>query len=379
MVRQLSKLPLKQRFLALITVFMLGFSAYGAWTIKTFSEIAVNGPLYLRIVQGKDLVADVLPPPVYILESYLTVLQLAQAEDAEKKSHIAKLQMLKVDYDRRHVFRSQESLAGELAMALLKEAHEPAINFFKIGFDEFVPAVLAGDKVNASSALARMRDAYLKHREAIDLVVRLTEERNLAAETAARASISTAHQMLFALLVVCMAAGIGFAMLVIRSLMHSLGGEPTALGEASRKIAGGDLDFEMKISPNDQHSVLHQIDRMRQQLKVRIALEKAQKEADIRASTAEAELRIAEQKAQAELEKKEIYVSMTNAAQHVLNNLLNQLQLFKMAADSSHDFDRSILALYDDVTVEASDLIARLSSVKELNQQNILASVAPKV
>jgi hypothetical protein len=70
---------------------------------------------------------------------------------------------------------------------------------------------------------------------------------------------------------------------------------------------------------------------------------------------------------------------MTNAAQHVLNNLLNQLQLFKMATDSSHDFDRSILALYDDVTVEASDLIARLSSVKELNQQNILASVASKV
>jgi signal transduction histidine kinase len=334
--------------------------------------------VYQRIVQGKDLVADVLPPPAYILESYLTVLQLAQAKNADKTAHIKKLQALKADFDRRHVFWSQMSLEGELAKALLKQAHDPAVTFFNIGFEEFVPAVLADDDLKASSALARMRDFYLEHREAIDLVVQLTEQRNLAAETKARTSISTAYQVLLALLAFCMAAGIGFAMLVIRSLMQSLGGEPSVLGEASRKIAGGDLDFELNISPNDQHSVLHQIERMRQQLKERIALEKAQKEADIRVSKAEAELRISEQKAKAEKEKQEIYESMTSAAQHVLNNLLNQLQLFKMAADSSHDFDRSILELYDGVTAEAIELIARLSSVTDLNHQNILASVAPK-
>jgi signal transduction histidine kinase len=194
----------------------------------------------------------------------------------------------------------------------------------------------------------------------------------------ARERIATSYQLLLVILALCMVTGIGFAIVVIRSLMQSLGGEPADLGEASRRIAGGDLDFEMVVSPSDHHSVLYQIDRMRHQLKARLALEKTQQESDLRASIAEAELRIAEQKAQAEREKQELYLSMTHAAQHVLNNLLNQLQLFKLAADDSSDFDRNILDLYDGMTSEANQLIARLSSVTELNQKNIRESVAPR-
>ena len=238
--------------------------------------------------------------------------------------------------------------------------------------------MLAGDELNASSSLARLSDAYLKHRQAIDLVVQLTEKRNLASETASRDRIVAAYQLLFLVLALCIAAGISFSVLITRSLTQSLGGEPAALGEASRRIASGDLDFDMGVSPNNQDSVLYQIDMMRKQLKERRRLEQAQQESDRRASNAEAELRIAEQMAQTELEKKEIYVSMARAAQHVLNNLLNQLQLFKLAADQSSDFDRNILDMYDGVTNEAAELIVRLASVKELNDKNIMGSVAPR-
>lgn len=378
-MKTFNQLPLVQRFLALVAVFILGFSAYGAWTVKTLTEVEVNGPVYQRIVQGKDLIADVLPPPAYILESYLTALQLAQAKSPdEKNEQIAKFRQLKLDYDRRHEFWSKEPLEGELAAAFLKRSHYPAVAFFRVGIDEFIPAVLADDQLAAGAQLVRMRAAYQDHRQAIDSVVQMTKERNLAAENMARERIATSYQLLLVMLALCIVTGIGFAIVVIRSLMQSLGGEPAVLGEASRKIAGGDLDFEMVVSSSDQHSVLYQIDRMRHQLKARLALEKTQQESDRRASIAEAELRIAEQKAQAEHEKQELYLSMTHAAQHVLNNLLNQLQLFKLAADRSSDFDRNILDLYDGMTREANQLIARLSSVTELNQKNIRESVAPR-
>jgi methyl-accepting chemotaxis protein len=326
-MNSLSRLPLTQRFLALVAVFILGFSAYGAWTLKTLAEVEVNGPVYQRIVQGKDLIADILPPPAYILESYLTALQLAQAKSPdEKNEQIAKFRKLKLDYDSRHEFWSKEPLDGELAAAFLKRSHDPAAEFFRVGINEFIPAVLADDQLAAGAKLVLMRAAYQDHRQVIDLVVQMTKERNLAAETMARERLATSYQLLLVILVLCMVTGIGFAIVVIRSLMQSLGGDPAVLGEASRRIAGGDLDFEMLVSPSDQHSVLYQIDRMRYQLKARLALEKNQQESDLRASMAEAELRIAEQKAQAEHEKQELYLSMTHAAQHVLNNLLNQLQ-----------------------------------------------------
>lgn len=377
-MKTFSNLTLTKRFVAMIAVFVVGFAVYGVWSLKTLADIEVNGPLYQRIVQGKDLIADVLPPPAYILEPYLTVLQLAQAKSSEEMGEqIAKLRSFKVDYERRHEFWVNESLDGELAAVFLKQAHDPAEAFFRIGFDEFVPAVLARDELTAAESLARMRRAYLEHRQAIDLVVQMAEKRNLADETSARERIVTSYKMLLVVLALCMVTGIGFATLVVRSLMQSLGGEPAKLGEASRKIAGGDLDFEIEMLPSDQYSVLYQIDRMRQQLKVRMALEKSQQQSDLRALKAEAELHIADQKSLAEREKQEIYVSMTHASQHVLNNLLNQLQLFKLAADQSSDFDRDILALFDSATSEASELIARLSSVTELSRHNIQKSVAP--
>lgn len=79
-----------------------------------------------------------------------------------------------------------------------------------------------------------------------------------------------------------------------------------------------------------------------------------------------------------EHEKAEIYRSTVRAAHHILNNLLNQLQLFKIEAESSQDFDQDVLKLYDAVTSEASRLVKQLSDVENVTGQDIESSVQPK-
>lgn len=78
-----------------------------------------------------------------------------------------------------------------------------------------------------------------------------------------------------------------------------------------------------------------------------------------------------------QLEAVRIYNSMIYATQHILNNLLNQMQLFKMEALKSNDFDREIIKLYDNTIDEATDLIQRLSQVASITDENIWASVNP--
>jgi methyl-accepting chemotaxis protein len=51
-------------------------------------EVQVNGPLYQRIVEGKDIVADILPPPEYIIESYLVVLQMVQEPESDRRNEL---------------------------------------------------------------------------------------------------------------------------------------------------------------------------------------------------------------------------------------------------------------------------------------------------
>src|SRR5689334_14898710 len=91
---------LSHRFAILVGLFALGFIIYGVWSFKTLNELKVNGPLYQRIIQGKDLIADILPPPEYVIESYLVALQLSDASNKTEQNRLnERLKKLKAEYD----------------------------------------------------------------------------------------------------------------------------------------------------------------------------------------------------------------------------------------------------------------------------------------
>ncbi|MDP3685101.1 MAG: methyl-accepting chemotaxis protein, partial [Ignavibacteria bacterium] len=77
----LSNMKVSQKFWLLTLVVGISLMAFSVYTYVTINKIKVNGPLYKNIVQGKDLIADILPPPEYILESYLILHQLTFAKD----------------------------------------------------------------------------------------------------------------------------------------------------------------------------------------------------------------------------------------------------------------------------------------------------------
>src|SRR6187431_49851 len=93
------------RLLGLVGLFIGCLLAYGAWSFKTLGELQVTGPLYQRIVQSKDLIADVLPPPEYIIESYLVALRVTRSDDAAQRGGLLeRLRALKTEYDARHKY-----------------------------------------------------------------------------------------------------------------------------------------------------------------------------------------------------------------------------------------------------------------------------------
>ena len=69
------------------------------------------------------------------------------------------------------------------------------------------------------------------------------------------------------------------------------------------------------------------------------------------------------------------YNSMLHVSQHIINNLLNQMKLFKMEALKQEGFDQDVLKLYDNAINEASDLIETLSRVEDISEGHIWGSV----
>ena len=80
---------------------------------------------------------------------------------------------------------------------------------------------------------------------------------------------------------------------------------------------------------------------------------------------------------QKQLEANRIYKSMTHATHHILNNLLNQMQIVKLEALKCDDFDKNIINMYDSAINEASNLISSLSQVKNISEESIWASIDP--
>ena len=256
----------------LIAVFVLGFAAYGAWSLQVLGALKVNGPIYQRIVQGKDLIADILPPPEYIIESYLVSLQMITSQDDKEIAALAeRLAKLKSEYDDRHQFWLRESLEPQLKQTFLADSYEPAKRFYALATDRFVPALRQGDRATAQAVLAEMRTAYEQHRSAIDRVVDMATKRNSGDESGAREQVSTDTAGLLILLGATLALGVGFAALLVRGLMAELGGEPRYAVQVAESIAACDLSQEVKLRPGDTGSLLAAMASMRNALRDVIA------------------------------------------------------------------------------------------------------------
>ena len=266
-MKHIRQTKLATRFTIMIGVLAVGFLFYGAWSFKTLKELKVNGALYQRIVQGKDLVADILPPPEYILESYLVCLQLSAANGPTEITALSdRLKALRGEYDTRHEFWAGQHLDADMAGVLLKQAHEPAVRFYQTAFDELIPALQRNDGEHVAAALKHLKPLYETHRAAIDQVVQLATKRGEADEVAAAEQIAGASRLLLLILGLSLGAGIVIAVQITRGLLRTLGGEPEYAAEISRRIASGDLNMVIDLKENDQSSLLFAMNTMQQVL-----------------------------------------------------------------------------------------------------------------
>jgi PAS domain S-box-containing protein len=79
-----------------------------------------------------------------------------------------------------------------------------------------------------------------------------------------------------------------------------------------------------------------------------------------------------------EREKRVIYIATVSSAQHILNNLLNNMMLFKMKAEKADVFDDVTKTQFEYTISQGTELVKKLSAVEVLTESNIKASVYPK-
>ena len=234
------RLTISRAIIAFGLITAIGFGAVITTSSLALSRLKVGGPLYDKIKLGNDLVADILPPPEYVIEAYLEVT-LALNEPAAVAAHRDRLVQLKKDYDERRDYWTKSGLEPALKTLLVERSDADVRKFWTAVERDFLPALAAGNQAAAARSYADITRAYTAHRAVIDDIVKRTNDDNAATETEATASVtafSIALWSVSALVVLMVGAGVlGVGIGVVRPI--------TAMTEVMRRLAEGDLDISI--------------------------------------------------------------------------------------------------------------------------------------
>lgn len=244
-----AKLRLRMQFLVLLSVLMYGFLFFGQQAWRTIQDIRIGGVMYQNIIRSKDLVADILPPPSYIIESYLVTLQLSDASELEEQQRLqVRLERLKAAYDANHQQWLKAPLEAEIKAQFLGAAHEPAERFYAIAFSKYIPALRRADVAAKEASLKELVLLYEQHRKAIDQVVILANQKNKVEEALAQSVIEKAQKVMVLSLVIPIVLALTLFVLITKPLISSL----SALRIKFHAMAQGDLSQNFASTRKDE-------------------------------------------------------------------------------------------------------------------------------
>ncbi len=265
------KLKIKQQFAFLIVTLAVGFLLIGSSAYWSFSRLKVNGPIYAQIVQGKDLVADILPPPEYIIETHLVVHQLRLAtSESEKAALLDRVRTLQTDFETRHDFWKKAVLDPQLHQPFVMEAYGAGKQYFAKVDSEYAIAVRAGDQKRMDSVLSDLNRIYDEHRKSIDATVKVANQLNAESEQGAARFDSNVTLFVLIVFAAVVVAAIYLAMAMSTGLLRRLGGEPAYAAEIANQIASGNLDIWIEADVADRTSIIASMKKMHASLKERI-------------------------------------------------------------------------------------------------------------
>ncbi len=240
----IAKFSVLQQIIFLALVCVTGLVVVSVAAFSVIHKVKVTGPIYQQIVQGKDLVADILPPPEYIIESYLVVLQAERETDKSKlPQYLERFKKLKGEYDERHAFWLKDLADGEGKKLLVDSSFKPAADFYRGALDEFFPALQAGDAAKARASVVALTALYETHRQQIDKLVALINAKDVQIEKETDSLLSSSSTLMLGL---CLAVVIGC--LVLSSLIvSSIRGTFMACTAITDRIAAGDLSIDVQV------------------------------------------------------------------------------------------------------------------------------------
>jgi methyl-accepting chemotaxis protein len=245
------------------------------FTLAATAAIAIVGAISLwgasragdaaaQTFVAKDVVADILPPPMYLIEMRLVLSQGVEGTLPIDEVR-AEVKRLEAEYQARVQFWKDNPPYG-LQGKLLGAQHEAGTTFISAAAKVVDVLAAKGDADAVQAALKTAHTAYRAHRAGVDSTVK---DSAAFAEVSMAAFADTSKAMLWAQWIGLVLAALGlagFGAWIRRAVWAAVGGEPAVAAALARSVAQGDLSVRVQLAPGDSSSIMAAMGQMSQAL-----------------------------------------------------------------------------------------------------------------
>ena len=204
---------LTNRLISFAITVGVGFLISVVAALTALYQVRIGSQAYDSIIATKDIQADILPPPLYIVETHLMTLTLARdPASPDSPANRDRLIALQKEFSDRNAIWAAANLSTDLARPLLDGSATSAREYFAVVNQDFLPALTANDAAKMNTIIAeKLQPLYDNHRHQIDEAV--IAANNLAEQ---RKNDSLASSRVFTWTVITI-AGLTLILLVVMS------------------------------------------------------------------------------------------------------------------------------------------------------------------
>jgi len=220
---------------------LLGFILATTTAVVSLLELRVGGPLSQKQTQSYELLADILPPPLYLVEAMLIVHHGAE-DTSQAAATLASLKALQSQDGQRRAYWRNARLTEETRTALERSEAEMDA-FWALVDKQYAPALQAGDIIAINTTIAKLEPVYARHRKIIDSLAVMA---NKAASDSVREAERTT-QIVFALLAVATLLTLAVVVIGTGALRTFVVSPLAKVSAYMGRLAAGDFTHEVPL------------------------------------------------------------------------------------------------------------------------------------
>jgi methyl-accepting chemotaxis protein len=268
--------------IATLSVLILGYCAY-----LMAKKGSIGSEQYQSIAYANELTADILPPPLFLVEMMMKVEALPLTENKDESAQlVSEIKQHMKDYEvRKDRWIGSNDVPVAIKQFIVTDLDIPSQQFINYVNSKIIPLTEKNESESYVVALKEAKNKYLDHKKEIDKLVVLAN--NLAKEQAdkGRSLVSLLGTILSVVGLVAILLVVATSLIFSKQILSKLGGDPSELQIITSAITAGDYSAKIDSSISEQSvlgamrsmliSLIHARDTAVENARIRSALDSA--------------------------------------------------------------------------------------------------------